>query len=93
MRIRGNTVGFPNPQTDWEQDNERLADFLQNKPESLYGPAVTGVSGVRDGQTITLTFALDNGGEDVIVMTTDTNDVPTGMTINGVEVPVELEGF
>ena len=95
MRIKGNVVGFPNPQTNWEQQNEVLADYLKNKPDDLasQGPEVTSVSGVREGNTITLRFALDNGGEDVLVLTSDANGVPTNLNVNGVDKPIVLEGF
>lgn len=31
-RIKGNTVGFPNPQPDWNQTDPTQADFIKNKP-------------------------------------------------------------
>ena len=31
--IRGNTVGLPNPQVDWNQTDSKKADFIKNKPE------------------------------------------------------------
>ena len=93
MRIRGNTVGFPNPQTNWEQTNIDLASYLQNKPESLDGPAVTSVAGNREGQTITLNVNLEGGGQDVLIMTLGENDTPTKVNVNGVDIPIELEGF
>jgi hypothetical protein len=33
MKIRGNTVGFPNPQPDWNQTDPTQADYIKNKPE------------------------------------------------------------
>lgn len=46
-KIIGNTVGVPNPQTDWNQTDSTKADFLKNKPNmDLYGNALKGsVSG------------------------------------------------
>ena len=32
-RIVGNTVGVPNPQSDWNQTDETKADFIKNKPD------------------------------------------------------------
>lgn len=93
MRIKGNTVCFPNPQTNWDQEDSALADYLQNKPESLDGPAVTSVTGSREGQTITLTLGLENGGQDVLTMTLGDDDCPTNVNVNGVDIPIELEGF
>ena len=34
-KIIGNTVGIPNPQTDWDQTDTTKADYLKNKPENL----------------------------------------------------------
>ena len=31
-KIIGNTVGIPNPQPDWEQNNPLKADYIKNKP-------------------------------------------------------------
>lgn len=31
-KIRGNTVGVPNPQADWEQTDPKKADYIKNKP-------------------------------------------------------------
>lgn len=30
--IRGNTVGLPNPQADWNQTDTKKADYIKNKP-------------------------------------------------------------
>lgn len=32
IRVKGNTVGFPNPQPDWEQKDTTQADYIKNKP-------------------------------------------------------------
>lgn len=32
MKIRGNTVGIPNPQPNWEQNDPAQADYIRNKP-------------------------------------------------------------
>lgn len=54
---------------------------------------IKSVHGVRSGQTITLTFPLEGGGQDVLVVTVDSNDLPTNVNVNGVDKPVVLEGF
>ena len=36
--IRGNTVGMPNPQVDWEQTNPKKADYIKNKPNVALAP-------------------------------------------------------
>lgn len=95
MRIKGNTVGFPNPQTNWDQTNEILADFLLNKPENVGsgGAEVASIHGVRSGDTITLTCPLVGGGENKLIISLDANDTPTNINVNGVDKPVVLEGF
>lgn len=35
--IRGNTVGLPNPQADWNQTDPTKADYIKNKPSALDG--------------------------------------------------------
>lgn len=41
--IVGNTVGVPNPQTDWNQTDSTKADFLKNKPNlDLFANALKG---------------------------------------------------
>lgn len=32
MKIRGNTVGIPNPQPNWDQTDPTQADYIRNKP-------------------------------------------------------------
>ena len=55
-RIKGNVVGFPNPQTDWLQEDSVMADFLKNKPKSLGGeiPVTTAIdfSGLESGSFV-----------------------------------------
>lgn len=42
-KIIGNTVGVPNPQTDWNQTDSTKADYIKNKPNmDLYGNALIG---------------------------------------------------
>lgn len=42
-KIVGNTVGVPNPQTDWNQTDSTKADFLKNKPNlDLFANALKG---------------------------------------------------
>lgn len=46
-KIIGNTVGIPNPQSDWLQDDPTKADYIKNKPESL----VDAISDILSGYT------------------------------------------
>ena len=36
-KIVGNTVGVPNPQSDWDQTDATKADFIKNKPDIQNG--------------------------------------------------------
>lgn len=44
MRIKGNTIGVSNPRPDFNQQDERKADFIKNKPYILPAP-VTAIVG------------------------------------------------
>lgn len=66
--IRGNTVGLPNPQADWNQTDETKADFIKNKPtfssdgETLVG--VLTINGVGPDENGNIDITL-GGGEDL----------------------------
>lgn len=32
-KIMGNVVGLPSPRSDWNQTDEKKADYIKNKPE------------------------------------------------------------
>lgn len=32
-KVIGNTVGVPNPKSDWNQTDETKADYIKNKPD------------------------------------------------------------
>ena len=75
-RIKGNTVGFPNPQPDWNQTDETQADFIKNKPDVLGSlPTVSAIdfsnfqngsfTEIVDGETITHTVTFDDSGRPV----------------------------
>lgn len=55
-KIVGNTVGIPNPQPDWEQNDPTKADYIKNKPDlSNVGNAGAGVQYTPEiGETTTL---------------------------------------
>ena len=55
MKIRGNTVGVPNPQPDWNQTDQTKANYIRNKPSSIGGGGY-GESGA------TFTPAIDDSG-------------------------------
>lgn len=66
--IRGNTVGLPNPQPDWNQTDPTKADFIKNKPtfsgdgETLVG--VLTINGVGPDENGNIDITL-GGGEDL----------------------------
>ena len=77
-RIKGNTVGFPNPQPDWNQTDETQADFIKNKPDVLGSlPTVSAIdfsnfqngsfTEIVDGETITHTVTFDADGRPVTI--------------------------
>lgn len=93
MKIRGNTVGFPNPQPDWEQTDPLQADYIRNKPDVVGagGPVVSGELAV-ESQKYTMTLTLADNSTDVIVLETDADDYPTKVTVNGTEIPWTVTG-
>lgn len=93
MKIRGNTVGFPNPQPDWNQTDPMQADYIRNKPDVVgAGSAVVAGELVVESQKYTMTLSLADGGEEVIVLETDANDYPTKVTVNGTEIHWTVTG-
>lgn len=47
-KIRGNTVGVPNPQADWEQTDPKKADYIKNKPTTADAFGAAPASHLRD---------------------------------------------
>lgn len=75
-RIKGNTVGFPNPQPDWNQTDATQADYIKNKPDILGSlPSVNAIdfsnfqngsfTETVDGEVITHTVTFDESGRPV----------------------------
>ena len=64
-RIKGNTVGFPNPQPDWNQNDHTQADYIKNKPDmqELLPVAGGNMTGTLTTCGITLTHGVDYGDE------------------------------
>lgn len=93
MKIRGNTVGFPNPQPDWEQTDPLQADYIRNKPNVVGGGSAV-VSGqlTVESQKYTMTLTLADDSTETIVLETDANDYPTKVTVNGTEIPWTVTG-
>lgn len=60
MKIRGNTVGTTVPRPDWNQENEKRADFILNKPPIERGEGEDSVS-CGKGNTVTGKFAGSGG--------------------------------
>ena len=102
MKIKGNTVGFPNPQPDWNQTDETQADYILNKPPvyvdgdgytQIEGqPRVTAVS-VLDAteaevSSIVMAVELNNGGSSTYIVHLDENKRPSQIIVDGVAVAV-----
>ena len=66
MKIKGNTVGFPNPQPDWNQTDPTQADYVKNKPPIR----VTGGYTEIDGLPAVTGIRVHKFGEDVIIINT-----------------------
>ena len=64
-RIKGNTVGFPNPQPDWNQTDSTQADYIKNKPDVEASLPLAGgnMTGTLKTCGITLTRGVDYGDE------------------------------
>ena len=102
-RIKGNTVGFPNPQSDWDQGNTTQADYIKNKPpisvdqngytviEGL--PVATNMAMVKVDNTVTVTVAMQGDQTTTSVITLDENGYPTEVTTDGVACALSWEGF
>ena len=102
-RIKGNTVGFPNPQTDWNQKNDTQADFLKNKPpiyvdangytviEGL--PVATNMAMVKADNTITVTVALQGDQTTTSIITLNADGYPIDVTTDGLACTLSWEGF
>lgn len=81
--------GDPGAFTD-EDKAEMVAEVLAKIPTT---EGTTGIGVVKTDSAITFTEALAGGSNRVIVVTTDSNGVPTGMTVDGTAVPLTMEGF
>ena len=64
MSIKGNTMGVPNPQPNWNQTDENKADFIIGKPETMKNPKALVLTGA-------VTASYD-GSEQIVV------NIPTG---------------
>ena len=105
MRVKGNTVGFPNPQPDWEQSDSTQADFIKNKPAipfTVTEDGYTDISGLRQATAVsmvkvdnTVTVSTTLQGDDTIVseITLDEEGYPSKIVTDGVECAVSWEGF
>ena len=82
MKIRGNTVGFPNPQPNWNQTDSTQADYIKNKPFETVSDvldqmavSVIDFSGLESG-----TFTETLGGEQIShAVTYDADGRPTAI--------------
>ena len=103
MRVRGNTVGFPNPQPDWNQTNTSQGDYIKNKPAIVTTEdGYTEITGLRpavsakvaaSGNTVTVTRTLAGNVSSVSVITLNDNGLPVTVVTDGVECELSWEGF
>lgn len=103
MKIKGNTVGFPNPQPDWNQTDATQADFVKNKPPiSVDADGYTKIDGqrslvsfsaVKNGATVTVTTAYDGNDTHTDVLTMGSDDYPTKLVCDGKKISLTWEGF
>lgn len=105
-RIKGNTVGFPNPQPDWNQTDPTQADFIKNKPPiSVDESGYTTINGIRqmlsgafvqskaeESTTVTYTETLEGGATRTHVIDI-VNGYPVKVVSGGVERTFTWEGF
>lgn len=101
-RIKGNTIGFPNPQPDWNQTDAAQADFIKNKiPAYVDKDGYTVIDGqrqpvsvslVKSGDTVTVTTVYDGNQTRTDVITLN-DEYPVKLVCDGREVPLGWEGF
>ena len=104
-RIKGNTVGFPNPQPDWDQEDSTQADYIKNKPvipvavsEDGYTD-ITGLrqavraSAVKTGNIVTMNTTLQGDCTTTSTITLNDMGYPSKIVTDGVECTVSWEGF
>ena len=103
MKIRGNTVGFPNPQSDWNQTDTSQADYIKNKPGiEVDADGYTNISGLRQGtaidvvktdKTIKVVTTLEGDKATTSIINLNKYGYPTSIVTDGVECIVSWEGF
>lgn len=85
MKIRGNTIGIPNPQPNWDQTDPTQADYIRNKPadyvivspvQPAQVPALWFHTGNINLETVMLDLTSD-GGEEVLA---NIDDMDYGVT-------------
>lgn len=103
MAIRGNTIGFPNPNPDWAQTTPLVASFIRNKPNiTVDADGYTVIGGQRAITGITITesenepwkmeLSLEGGVTETITIAHNGNGEPTSITANGVTIPINYWG-
>lgn len=104
MKIKGNTVGFPNPQPDWGQTDTTQADYIKNKPNIYVDDEgytviegqrkVTGFVITKFGNKITINGATEGFGTPIsqeIIL--DENGYPSEIKSDDVSTSVVWGGF
>lgn len=104
-RIKGNTVGFPNPQPDWGQADTTQADYIKNKPVIPVAVSddgytditglrqAVGVNAVKVGNIVTMNTTLQGDCTTTSTITLNDMGYPSKIVTDGVECTVSWEGF
>ena len=104
-RIKGNTVGFPNPQPDWDQADTTQADYIKNKPVIPVAVSddgytditglrqAVGMSAVKVGNIVTMNTTLQGDCTTTSTITLNDMGYPSKIVTDGVECTVSWEGF
>lgn len=81
MKIRGNTVGVPNPQPDWNQTDPKKANYIRNKPS--VGESESGGSGGSGSDGFSPIATVEQTNTGAIITIIDKKGTTTATVTNG----------
>ena len=103
--IKGNTIGFPNPQPDWDQTDTTQADYIKNKPVvpvTVAEDGYTDIEGLRQATSVGIIKAnnmvgvyveLQGGVNTHSIITLNEKGYPSEIMTDGVKCVVSWDGF